>query len=275
MNHIDTHKDAIVKTSAMTSIIILLSVLMFVPIAAIEDFMLQDFSLKDFYLEDINENFSSFFGTTKSPLYGTIQFPKGVKMVPDIRIYHQGNRVTTSLHTDMKRIQYTVSLDQNDTFLRLLITDQLSFVAEHNVIKHLTVPKQATYKLYNLQMHATEPMLCSFDGFANNKKNSGTKKWTIQEIPQGLKNRRVPDDAIIVCCSHTYVKSVEGGSSTSLPTIIMRPDLIAMLGSEKKLHNETNETVLTLLELDTLHTSVREERSRAKECPTTVRTRTT
>jgi hypothetical protein len=220
---------------------------------------------------------SNYFCPNKTLIWGSIQFPKTVDSVPDIRIYYSGQRIKCETNNDLRRITYAIPDTAHKMNFKLLITDELEFASEFNVIKYLKVRENAPYKLYQIDLIYSAPHLCSLEQSCETELNcQNTKKsWHIREFRNALDKGRIPDDTIIVCCKSSYIERLESINSAALPMIKIRPDIVQITGSEKKLHETADELILSLLDYDTIHAAMHQEEVRPSSNPKTILSITT
>ena len=64
---------------------------------------------------------------------------------------------------------------------------------------------------------------------------------------------RIPDETIIIRYNPDYVQALEGGNNIEFPKIIIKPDILKLVGSEAKLHELSNSWFLAALNTDTIH----------------------
>ena len=137
----------------------------------------------------------------------------------------------------------------------ILIVEHIEFVTENNVVLYLKVPAIAPYRLYNVQRTKTD---------INNQEKvtdcpSAQYRWVTEET-QLLGTGRIPDNTIIICSNPAHIAEISGDLAGSdkataydLPRIIIRPDLLQMVGSEEKLHDHADMLRLAAIDSDTIH----------------------
>ncbi|BDC35102.1 hypothetical protein Noda2021_10600 [Candidatus Dependentiae bacterium Noda2021] len=203
----------------------------------------------------------TFFGFIEKTVFsGTIQFPLAVKKVPDVRVYCAGRKICGELDHETKKISFAISDYRQRTFFYLAIASAKNIgyelaVPNSNTIKYLKVDPTQPYKFY-----AIELVLIPEDANTETASKSPTMvyKWLIKEIELPTTGQ-MPDDTIIVCYDPNYVERLDGGSSFEFPKIVIKPDILSIVGSESTLHQESAKILLSTLDLDTIHASVRQE----------------
>jgi len=208
-----------------------------------------------------------------SLIMGAIQFPASLQHVPYVRIYFCGKKLPGHLceaDHDSKQFTFRVPHMMHTNKIYMLITPEIRFKtheAKHpdlqgNVIEYLRVPKGQAYKFYELLL--VEEKSADSDSEKVSKKNAGSRnpqknktvKWTIKSMKLDKKTGQIPDDTIIVCYDPASVDFLSGGSAFELPTITLKSDLLALLGSEDVLQNLSTKMLLSSIDSDTVHASI-------------------
>lgn len=215
------------------------------------------------YAKYIDGDYPSYYGPAKTVYYGTIQFPMNLRTLPAIRIYYKGRRISGETNNDTKKASFNIVDENPQNSFHLLFTEHLQFETEQseqggqsNVIKYLKVPENSHYKFYTLSLANNNPFL---EEAAENVSNK--MRWHIRKHGKAaLHNGIIPDNTIIVCLDPDYVEKVEGGSTTTLPTIKIRSDIVTFVGSEEKIHEKSDELQLSLvMDCDAIHAAVQQE----------------
>ncbi len=182
------------------------------------------------------------YNTHKKTVYtGSIQFPQSLNTTPNIRIYTGGDKIITEIDNEMKKNAFSILADKKQTTFYLLITQRqnLQFELEENTVKYLKIAQTQPYKFYRMELSK------------NNDSEDTT--WNIYEQPIATDTGKIPDGTIIICYDPSYIDTIIGGSSIELPTIVIKPDIVQMIGSEYKLHEASIKQLLASLDLDTIH----------------------
>ncbi len=153
---------------------------------------------------------------------------------PNVRIYYAGQRINGETDDDAKKVIFSIPEIKEKSFFYLLMSSDLEFGSHENTVPYLRLKKGASYKFFALQRVAYEP--------AVKKRNSRPIEygWFIQELSQALVDGKIPDETIIVRYNPEYIQSFSGGSMIELPKIIIKPDILTLVGSEEKLHALSN-----------------------------------
>ena len=86
-----------------------------------------------------------------------------------------------------------------------------------------------------------------------------TYSWYITESSDELDQGKIPDDTIIVCYDPEYVDKLEGGTNIDLPRIIIKDNILELVGSEDKLHELSTTLLLSSLDSDSMHSKIEHE----------------
>lgn len=192
----------------------------------------------------------------KTLFMGAIQFPKSLFTMPDLRIYYGGNIIKYEKNLGNNSISFSFPDDKRRTEFYVLVTETIKFSAIDNTIEYIKIPTNQAYKFYTLNLIKTENNDPTPEQLKS-KQDLATYTWTIAET--ALKNGRIPDDAIIVCYTPQYVKSVEGGSAIALPKIIIKDNVLELAGSEDKFMDSSIALLLSSLDTDAIHANIHQE----------------
>jgi hypothetical protein len=190
----------------------------------------------------------------KGLFIGSVQFPTSLEMVPDIRIYYAGKKVTAEVDNHAKKVIYTIPELKQRAVFYLLITPTIEFSSHENTVPYLKLNPHVPYKFYILELASTVPTN------KNKKRDIAAFRpeyaWNIKEIKLDITGGRIPDETIIIQYNPAFIQTIEGGNAIQLPKIVIRPDIVSMLGSEQKLHELSQKWFLAALHTDTIHESV-------------------
>jgi len=190
---------------------------------------------------------------SKSLFNGTIQFPKSINTLPGIRIYWKGYRLTCESDNDSKKATFIIADESPRPTFKILVTENVNVIGEYNVVQYLKVPENAEYNFYICHLEKTAV------GAPDPAQKPACPQWqisTFTEKEKPLNNGIIPDDTIIICLNRDYVDIVEGGSSTLLPTVKLRSDLLKIVENEQKLHENAEMLLMSLLDIDTMHAAM-------------------
>jgi hypothetical protein len=212
-----------------------------------------------------------YFGNNKKMIWGAIQFPKALTTIPDMRIYYSGQRIKCETQQEIKRVTFAIPDSTQKNQFKILITDNLEFASEYNVIKYLKIRHNTPYKFYVATLVEQTMPLCSLEQLDNEGMSSrNVLTWHIQEYPNALEKERIPDDTIIICLKASYVEDLDGSNTTMIPTIKIRSDIVQLVGSEQEIHDQANELILSLIDYDTIHAAMHQEEVHPANNPKTV-----
>lgn len=196
----------------------------------------------------------------KTVFIGSIQFPSALELLPSLRIYYAGKKISTELDEDANRILFSIPEQKNRTLFYVVVTPKIKFVSNENTIEYLKLISGLPYKFYVIELNTTEEITqkkrVKFSLTSNDQLipcSTNTKySWTIKELTN-LPAGRIPDETIIICFDPTYIQKLEGGNAIEFPRIVVKPDLLKLVGSEAKFHELSTKWFLAALDTDTIH----------------------
>jgi len=184
----------------------------------------------------------------------TIEFPKIVNDIPQVCMYQGGERFTCEVDQEGNRACYTLPVEKTCTSFSLVITSSLQYESEKNTVQYLKVNPNHPYKFYRMELMKAPRRRYRVPS----EKNLPEPKdqWIVaqEELEE---NGRIPDDAIIVLLNADYVETIRADEGFELPTIVIKDDILAIAGSEKKLHDDAIELLLSSLDYNPLHASAK------------------
>lgn len=198
---------------------------------------------------------------TKALFIGSIQFPADLVMVPAMRVFCGGNKITCEKDNVAKRITFTIPEDKRRTIVPLIITQSVQFEAESgtNTIKCLKLAPQQPYKMYTLELlkvaKKAEEKTLALPHLADQDLGY-VYEWRINQEKGTLIDGIIPDDAVVVYFNPEYVDTLSGGNGFELPRVMIKKNLLALVGSEEKLHDFSKSLILSSLDLNAIHANV-------------------
>ncbi len=195
----------------------------------------------------------------KGLFIGNILFPSTLEMVPNIRIYYAGRKIVCETDDCGKKLTFTIPEQKQRTFFFMLVTPDVEFCSHENTVPFLKLKKNAPYKFFVMELIQVEAPKKRKKPWANPLEKNMEYTWTIKQIELQLPDGRIPDETIIVRYHPDYIYALEGGNNIEFPKIIIKPDIIKLVGSEKKLHEHSNRWFLAALNTDTIHDTVPSE----------------
>lgn len=184
---------------------------------------------------------------------GSVQFPHILESVPELRVYCKGHKIKCEKSNESKKLSFAIQDARHRTSFYIVITNNIKYkIQERNTISHLIVDPKKPYKLYRVDF---VPQQYTFD-FDNEQQQY---VWQVEEQRLSLKNGRIPDDAIIICYNPDFIESVRGGNAIELPTVHIKSNIVALLGSEEKLHDKSIELLLASIDHDAIHSAIVQE----------------
>ena len=189
----------------------------------------------------------------KSLFIGNIVFPSTLEMIPNIRVYYAGRKIVCETDDYGKKVTFSIPENKQRTFFFMLITPETEFCSHENTVPFLMLKKNAPYKFYVMELVQIEAPKKKNRPWANPFEKNMEYTWVIKQLDLQLPDGRIPDETIIVRFNPDYVQALEGGNNIEFPKIIIRPDIIKLVGSETKLHELSNRWFLAALNTDTIH----------------------
>ena len=200
---------------------------------------------------------------TKGLFIGSIQFPADIALVPSIRVFCGGNKIACEKDNVAKRISFTIPEDKRRTIVPFIITQSVQFEVEKdtNTIKYLKLPQRQSYKLYILELlKIAKKYDCQEERTSVAQRADQdlgyVYEWKIREEKNSLSDGRIPDDAVVMYFNPEYVETLSGGNGFELPRVVIKKNLLALAGSEEKLHDFSKSLVLSSLDLNAIHANV-------------------
>jgi hypothetical protein len=189
----------------------------------------------------------------KSLFIGNIVFPSTLEMVPSIRVYYAGRKIVCETDDCGKKVTFSIPEHKQRTFFFMLITSDIEFCSHENTVPFLKLKKNCSYKFFVMEMIQVEVPKKKKKPWANPFEKNIEYAWAIRQLELQLPDNRIPDETIIVCYNPDYIYSLEGGNNIEFPKIVIKPDILKIVGSEAKLHELSNKWFLAALNTDTIH----------------------
>lgn len=186
-----------------------------------------------------------------SLLMGTIQFPQSVDTVPTIRIYCAGKIIPCSVDQKNKTLTFNIPKFTQQHHFNLVITEKIGFGyaptkyedKPSNTPSYLTLEQKQPYLLYSLLLTPE---------FSDAQDAQFRFRWRVR--PETLAaDRKIPDDAIIVCCDANWIAGIDSANSFEFPKIEIKPNLLELAGSQEQLRQASARLMLAALDSDTMH----------------------
>ncbi len=187
-------------------------------------------------------------------MLGTIQFPKTLETVPNLRIYHSGKIISGKVDNANHTVSFSIpKYSSSQIRYSLIITESIEFASPKpapgqeasNIIEYIKVPDGSEYKLYTLLL---VPRFSDEPG----KQAKPNYHWRILQDRTRL-NNKIPDDAIIVILDPSWIDTVRGESSIELPTINVKSNVVELSGSQQNFYDKFTQLLLAAIDSDTMH----------------------
>lgn len=187
----------------------------------------------------------------QSLMVGTIQFPKNIQQIPLIRIYYRGLIIPAERDEQGKKIVFKFPVTSAQTHFYLLITKNIacevrhkSAFSAHNTIEFWKVNKDTPYKFFVL--------------YSIQDENENKQRWSIKKVSLD-ESRKIPDDSLIMLYPAELIEGMADINSFELPTVMLKPDLLTLIGSQTKLTELSDMLMLASLDTDTFHATLSQE----------------
>lgn len=203
--------------------------------------------------------------TASRLVLGAIQFPESVVTIPTVRIYYGGRQIVPTIEDETKQLIFSIPKGTNQNSLYVLISTDVTFsslknkrhAALSNPVGYLKLAPGKPYRLFELTLTQQTPSENSADkktAEAQKDESSGVSAWTVREATLTSEDLRLPDMTITVCYPPAFVESIEPQADAfSLPTIMVKNNVIELAGSTEKFAELSNNLLLATLDLDTIH----------------------
>lgn len=199
--------------------------------------------------------FSTFAFGEKSLFIGNIIFPSVLEMVPSIRVYYAGRKIVCETDDCGKKVTFSIPEHKQRTVFFMLITPDIEFCSHENTVPFLKLKKNMPYKFFVMELIQVEAPKKKRKPWSNPFEKNMEYTWAIRQLELQLPDGRIPDETIIIRYNPDYICSLEGGNNIEFPKLVIKPDILKIVGSEEKLHEFSNKWFLASLNTDTIHES--------------------
>lgn len=184
-----------------------------------------------------------------------IQFPKTLKKTPDVYACKLGCRIELDNDKNGNKISFNF-LENRDKahFWLLIISEVPEFkMVSSGTVDYLRVEPTQNYKFYSLSLELKTPSNRS------NRIQQPEYTWIINECEIPDKQGRLPEDTLIIAYNPHFVDHLAGGSSTELPTIFIRNDILILNGTEDQFYEKSIEILLSSIDYNAIHATIEKE----------------
>ncbi len=192
---------------------------------------------------------------------GSIYFPKNLSCVPHICLYQSGEQLPIEIDKKGGRVCFTIQAERYISTFHLIITNKYhGQTVAGNTVKELIIDKNVAYKYYTLTLKRA-PKKNFYDFIATKNEEDKEQEeqsdyWVIEE-KQLPENRKIPDKAIILLYNANYIETVLSRQSFEFPTIMVKSNIVELIGSEEKVQDNSIELLLSSLDYNTIHTKAK------------------
>lgn len=177
-----------------------------------------------------------------SMMFGTIEFPRSLKMIFPYKIFYEGQQVKTEVEDN--RLLFTIPINRPmiSRFFILFVEDPYYVLKEadctvlQNTVDYLK--SGTTYRIFELRAVGGS--------------------WHVQEylLPESL---IIPDNTIIVYMPPAYIDTLTGGTGREFPRVMIKENILDLLGgSLDELKRKAEALAMESIHMNSLHVPVRE-----------------
>lgn len=184
-----------------------------------------------------------------------IQFPKILKKTPDVYACKSGIRISPDCDKNGNTISFNFLESRDQTHFWLLIIPEVPEfkMVSSGTVDYLRIEPTQNYKFYSLSLELkTTPS-------RSNRVQQPDYTWTINECEIPDKNGRLPEETLIIVYNPDFVDHLAGGSSTELPTIVIRNDILVLNGTEDQFYEKSIEILLSSIDYNAIHAAIEKE----------------
>jgi len=192
---------------------------------------------------------------------GNILFPQSIQTIPQLSLFKSGTKIKCEFDNTGKKIQFSISENKDCDIFYLIIAQTIYPSIQDNIVQYLKVDPKHNYLFYKIKLVRPKTINTEFDSEIQ-QITYNSEKPLMKEIPahwlifkESTDDKgRIPDEALIIICNPAFVEKLEGGTEFELPKIIMKSNLVELAGgSEKNLHDQEAELLLSSLDLNLIH----------------------
>lgn len=199
-------------------------------------------------------------GISSPLLLGSIQFPVAVPVAMALPIFYDGRKIESEVNEAHHKIMFEIPWIRGQYRVYVLITEKdpqkvykplLDTDSVYNTIDYLKLPHDQPYKLYCLTLVPVTDAPQS-----KNAIHQTCWTWHIEQIalPAG---GQIPDQTITILYFPQLVDLLEGGNHMTLPTIVMRSDMLTLCESVSSLYQDTVKLQLAALDTNAIHAPIK------------------
>jgi hypothetical protein len=184
----------------------------------------------------------------------SIQFPEKLKEIPSLRAYFAGKVIPAEVDQTAKKVSFSLSQERTSSFFCILITEASNIdfkTKDGNTIEHLKLKDSSQpYVCYTLEL--VSEYLPTDESTPAGTPKQMAYKWIIKEIKLGGAGE-IPDSCVILCYNPLYIDHLEGGSTIELPKLVVKNNLLELMGGSQAVQDHAAQLLLSALDLDAIH----------------------
>ncbi len=170
-------------------------------------------------------------------LSGTIQYPFSLNIpISPTTIVYRGDPVGTQVDQKNRAVSFQLLRESSQFTFKLFIAEphhieyvpyESKYHAEvTNTFKYQRIKEGKAYRYY---------LLTLVPSISDGETKHITYSWSISENCITNKERKIPDDAIVMHSVPDWVSHLDGNQSFDFPTIWMKKNLVEIAGSSEKI----------------------------------------
>lgn len=176
-----------------------------------------------------------------SMLFGTIEFPRSIKTVPQYEIFYEGQKIKPEV--DGNKLLFNVPINRMMNRFFILFVEDPSYVLKesNSTIQQNTIDYLKSGTAYRVfELHS----------------QGGAWRFVERLLPENL---AIPDNTIIVYMPPAYIDKLVGGKGLQLPHVMIKENIMDLLsGSLDALQKKADELSIAAIDLSSFHVPAQE-----------------
>jgi len=170
--------------------------------------------------------FVSVEGLEYKTFLGSFEFPAQIKHVPSFEVLYKGTPYTVDVEQVQQKISRSAYFEIQDVQdykeLYILITQEIE-IPKSTHFKYFRTSNNHSYKLFKLTRYSYIPSEAMNEDDPDGKK---LESWRIQQIENGKKNIKIPDNTIMIMCDPKWIDRLEEVSWQPRDVVIRLPRFV-------------------------------------------------
>ncbi len=199
---------------------------------------------------------------SQSLIMGSIQFPRELPSVPSVRIYYSGKIIKCTADQEHKRITFSLPKFGRQFRYSIVVTPALDFATTPQVdatmISFMKLAQGQDYKMFNL-------FLAPKFADPNDTHAKLEYNWRVNNDFIFNQERKIPDDAIVICMDPMWVDRFAPATEFELPTLHIKSDIATLCGSQENFYDESTKILLAAMDSDAFHDAYSKEHIKQRD----------